>query len=546
MPKSRWQQVGLVAALVSCAACASDANSKTDTAHEVSPRAPDLASDGGTLPAADAASAQAAPRKARSNDAKAKPDDAGKAQPDDASAQPDDASAQPEDTTGSAGDPERGRTLLLNNGTEAAPYLSCGIPKSLVESLQQLGVNALGDNPRMPERVRGNAELPYNFSYAKTRAGVEVVSANCLMCHASQLGGSLVVGLGNPNMDFTRPTAGFLGLPDIAEDLLRLLLDPKDSVELDRFLRLSRAGTEMGRPDTVGLNPADAVFAVLAAHRDADTLAWRDEADPEADLGLDLVFTDVPAWWNMQRRGRMFYNGFGHGSHARIMMTAALMCLEDVAEAAAIDAYFPDIEAYIKSLQPPRYEDVAQRSIDAERAERGAVLYADHCTSCHGNADEPPLEEVPVDEVGTDPAYAIAASVHGQGAVAYYFSFFNRSWYGQHGQGAQLARTEVPSYSAPPLVGVWATAPYFHNASVPTLAGVLYSTLRPDVFRRSVDPAQYDFESVGWPYEEVDSKGEDTSVYDATRPKYQNIGHTFTDALTDDERRDLLEYLKTL
>src|SRR5690349_20091058 len=80
------------------------------------------------------------------------------------------------------GDAERGRSLLLNNGTEDAPYLSCGIPKSLVDTLQFLGVNPLGNNPTIPERERGNAELPYNFSRAKTRAGVEVVTANCLMC----------------------------------------------------------------------------------------------------------------------------------------------------------------------------------------------------------------------------------------------------------------------------------------------------------------------------------------------------------------------------
>jgi hypothetical protein len=30
----------------------------------------------------------------------------------------------------------------------------------------------------------------------------------------------------------------------------------------------------------------------------------------------------------------MFYSGFGRGSHARIMMTASLMCLEDTTQAA--------------------------------------------------------------------------------------------------------------------------------------------------------------------------------------------------------------------
>ena len=455
-------------------------------------------------------------------------------------------SQQRAQTERAPGDADRGRSLLLNNGTEAVPYLSCGVPKSVVESLHAIGIEALGNNPRMPERLRGNAELPYQFSYAKTRAGVEVVTANCLLCHASQLGDSLVVGLGNPNMDFTKANSGLLGFSGIAEDLLRLALKPEERTELDRALRLNRAGADTERPDTIGLNPADAVFTVLAAHRDPETLVWRDERDPKADAHFDQVFTDVPPWWNMHRRERMFYNGFGRGTHARIMMTASLMCLDDVQEAEAIDAYFPDIEAYIKSLRPPRYEDVARRSIDMARAERGGKLYAENCTSCHGDSQQAPREDVLLQDVGTDPAYAVAGSVQGAGAVEYFFSFFNRSWYGTHGRSAQLERTQEPSYAAPPLVGVWATAPYFHNASVPTLEAVLDPTLRPNIYRRSTDPKTYDFERLGWPYEEVESKGDDISVYDATRPEYLNTGHTFSADFTADERRDLLEYLKTL
>jgi cytochrome c peroxidase len=151
-----------------------------------------------------------------------------------------------------------------------------------------------------------------------------------------------------------------------------------------------------------------------------------------------------------------------------------------------------------------------------------------------------------LEDVGTDPTYAIAGSEQGAGAVEYFFGFFNRSWYGKHGNSAQLTRTREPSYAAPPLVGVWATAPYFHNASVPTLDAVLDPALRPSIFRRSTDPKSYDFERLGWPYEEVDAKGDDVSIYDATRAEYLNTGHTFAADLTPDERRELLEYLKTL
>jgi hypothetical protein len=39
--------------------------------------------------------------------------------------------------------------------------------------------------------------------------------------------------------------------------------------------------------------------------------------------------------------------GGGRGDHARIMMTASTLCVDTVAEAEAIDAYFPDVRAYL-------------------------------------------------------------------------------------------------------------------------------------------------------------------------------------------------------
>lgn len=445
------------------------------------------------------------------------------------------------------GDPVRGRSLLLNNGTEDAPYLSCGVPRAVLDSFRWLGIDAFEDSIKLPERKRGNAELSYDMSYATAPSGVEVVTTNCLLCHASKLGDSLVVGLGNPNLNFAGEDS-FLGLPSFALDLVSFTLNRAERAELERFQRISEAASGWAKPDTIGLNPADMMFGVLASHRDAATLEWMDEPDPDARFDVDIVFTDVPPWWNLHRRDRMFYSGFGRGDHARIMMSAALLCLENTEEAAAIDAYFPDIQAFIASLRPPRYEDVAKRRIDQTRAARGRDVFVSTCTRCHGDAEAgtSPRPDVSIDEVGTDPAYAISSSAGGVGGIAYYFDFFNRSWYGTHGAAGRLEPADQPVYSAPPLDGVWATAPYFHNGSVPTLEAVLDPSLRPTIFRRSTIPADYDFERLGWPFEEVRRKGNDVTVYDTTRKAYGNGGHTFAAGLTADQRRDLLEYLKSL
>ena len=445
------------------------------------------------------------------------------------------------------GDPVRGRALLLNNGTAETPYLSCGMPRGVVEIASWFGVNLIGDGPKLPERVRGMADLPYDVGLHTRPSGVEVVTTSCLMCHASKLGGQLVIGLGNPNRDFTQDQSMF-GLTPIALDLVSVFLTPAENVELARFRRVTDAVSQVPPPDTRGMNPADVLFGIFAAHRDENTLQWLPQAKPDAELDLDLVYTDVPPWWNLHNRDRMFYSGFGRGAHARFMMVASLLCLENTQEAEKIDAYFGDIEAFIMSLRPPRYQDIAKRTIDSARASRGRAVYLNTCSGCHGDSQNniPPIPSVPVSVVGTDPLYATSASEQGDGALAYYVDFFNNSWYGTHGDAAYIERSATPVYSPPPLDGIWASAPYFHNGSVPTLDAVLDPSLRPAIFRRSFVPEEYDFVRVGWPYQSVWWKGGDTSVYDTNRPGYRNTGHTFAAGLTSAQRADLLEYLKTL
>jgi hypothetical protein len=115
--------------------------------------------------------------------------------------------------------------------------------------------------------------------------------------------------------------------------------------------------------------------------------------------------------------------------------------------------------------------------------------------------------------------------------------------------------TQSIGYLAPPLDGVWATAPYFHNGSVPTIYNVLNSKTRPTMFTRSfkTDLDAYDAVKVGWKVQILD-RGPDPAlpaferrkVYDTTRQGRGNGGHTFGDDLTEEERRAVMEYLKTL
>src|SRR5205807_4934434 len=129
-----------------------------------------------------------------------------------------------------------------------------------------------------------------------------------------------------------------------------------------------------------------------------------------------------------------------------------------------------------------------------------------------------------------------------------HLKWYEGSWLSHYGEKkVNTAR----GYVAQPLDGIWATAPYFHNGSAPTLWHVLHPDERPAVWRRSEDG--YDRERIGLEVTTFD-RVPDSARTPAERRQYFNTrdfgkstaGHRFPDALSEDERRAVLEYLKTL
>jgi len=426
-----------------------------------------------------------------------------------------------------AGDPAVGRLALLNRSV-----VTCGLPYSAYAA----STGAPAPEYELPGREGRNAELPYSLTVHTSKSGVELVTSNCLGCHAAPLNGELVIGLGNEFLDFT-------GDPVMAVEAAGAYVEGEaDAAEWQRWADRLAAIAPYAMTDTVGANPAQAITLALMAHRDPKTLAWSDEplmALPDSEV----LPVSVPPWWNVKKKHAMFYNGQGRGDHVATMILASTTCTDTVAEAREIDRWFVDVAAYIASLEPPAYP----WSIDRALAEDGERLFNRECKECHGRygaTERYPNKLVALDEVGTDPAMAEVA-VDG---ARDYIRWFERSFYGRRADA-------VPGlgYVAPPLDGVWATAPYLHNGSVPTIAALLDTRTRPTYWRHDgADPA-YDQGALGWRYRELTrdreqfaSLEEQKWVYDTTRPGYGNQGHDFGDELTDAERRALLEYLKTL
>jgi mono/diheme cytochrome c family protein len=422
------------------------------------------------------------------------------------------------------GDPDEGYRALVNEN-----YIGCGIPVSIYQRV-------FGSWPaqyRLPGRTGRNAELPYFLTAYTSASGVEVVTANCLSCHAAFLRGDLVIGLGDSSLDFSINPSPPLELAGV------LLGDADERAEWRLFADRVRAIAPYLMTETLGANPGDAIAAALFAHRDPKTLAWSDE--PLMDLpALESAPLDVPPWWRMKHKHAMFYTAAGRGDHARIMMTASALCTDTVERAREIDAMFPDIRAYISSLEPPAWPF----GVDAALAAEGQDVFETHCQRCHGSYGDDasyPNLVVALDEIGTDRTLADGA---GQFAGPF-VEWFNASFYGE------IARLEpAPGYIAPPLDGVWATAPYLHNGSVPTIAALLDSKSRPPVWTRSFRSSDYDPDALGWTFQTVDAGDRAGTravrIIDTTRPGYSNAGHTFGDELTAAERAAVLEYVKTL
>ena len=127
----------------------------------------------------------------------------------------------------------------------------------------------------------------------------------------------------------------------------------------------------------------------------------------------------------------------------------------------------------------------------------------------------------------------------------------NRSWFATSYPRSRF--TPEAGYVAPPLDGIWATAPYLHNGSVPTVADLLNSYDRPDEWARYSPSGktptgaadEYDHERLGWRVRRGGDAG-GKYAYDTAKPGYGNGGHTYGDHLTDEERAGVVEYLKTL
>jgi len=263
----------------------------------------------------------------------------------------------------------------------------------------------------------------------------------------------------------------------------------------------------------------------------------------------------------------------------------------------------PNAKDGFPGLRSPRWPNDILPQIDDKLAAQGAELYRTHCQECHrpplssaafwdfdnkdwwtkNEAGEPILkvENVPIAHIGTDPSQA-ADMLNRTVAVPANLELKSSSFAFALGELVEKTVNHVfdqkkppvwpaerrkidgympnelrgeLAYKVRPLNGVWATPPYLHNGSVPTIEHLLGPPEdRPKKFY--LGNREYDPVNLGYKYDEITNGFEfDTSI----RGNW-NTGHEFRKeyskdkeikgvigpALSPTDRKALIEYLKTL
>ncbi len=250
--------------------------------------------------------------------------------------------------------------------------------------------------------------------------------------------------------------------------------------------------------------------------------------------------------------------------------------------ASSIDfSHLDQIENDLYALQAPQWPTAVFGALDSARVDRGSAIYAAQCLSCHelSNRDEPKRElkahVTPLDEVGTDPRMVrnFLDSVSDSGAfegrkqgvvfgpdlgaraqtsdlvvhaavgaaLGHPLATVREAVGSYHGVIKTALDSHPDGYKARPLSGIWASAPYLHNGSVPSLAELLKPAAE-RIGHFYVGSREFDPQTVGL----ASARGEHASAFDTTLPGNSNAGHAYGTTLAAADKDDLLEYLKSL
>ena len=344
---------------------------------------------------------------------------------------------------------------------------------------------------------------------------------NCLACHGGKVAGRVIPGL--PNSHFALQT--------LVEDVTRIKLRLKK-----KLTHLDLGAMQVPLGQTNGTTNSVIFGVLLGAYRRPD-MSVDLKRSPPALVHHDV---DPPPYWNVKKKTSLYVDGFAPKAH-RPLMQFILIPQNGPARLASWERDFQQILAWIESTEPPKYP----WPVEERLAARGERVFGEHCSRCHGSygpSGKYVQQTISLEEIGTDP-------VRWQALTPEHRRWMKIGWLSRY--GVDPVETDPVGYVAPPLDGIWASAPYFHNGSVPTLWHVLHPEDRPAVWKRTEDG--YDRRRIGLEVEEFEDVPRSVKhaahrrrYFDTSLRGKSAAGHRFPDALSEDEKQAVLEFLKTL
>lgn len=425
--------------------------------------------------------------------------------------------------------------------------------------------------------------LPMGLSMIE-RNGAEGFTFSCTTCHSSKLFGKKIIGLSNR---FMRANSIFVKgkkAAKLAPNWAFHLSTGANSAERKMFAEMKENIKFVGVKDPIvlGLDTSLSQVSLSLARRAKDAYATRDIAlakKPRYEVLEHFVADSKPAtWWSLKYKNRwlsdgsvvagnpiltnILWNEIGRGTDLKILEN----WLDDNFKV------IQDLTTATFSTEPPAITDFFHFSEkDLEMAKEGELIFENTCAKCHGNYlkvwNYPGSEIFPVEEqiktlmleypqptkvknMGTDPQ-----RWQGMKSLEQLNDLSISKRFG-------IKIESQKGYVPPPLIGIWARWPYFHNNSIPNLCALLTpENKRPKTFWMGAannTETDFDFDCNGYPlYDKTPKKWKQQGpmyFYRTSKVGMSNKGHSkmLIDKYTGEERfsrrqkRALIKYLQSL
>ena len=414
------------------------------------------------------------------------------------------------------------------------------------------------------------------------RHGEKGLTVSCAACHSSDLFGVKVLGLQNR---FPRANevfrVGKSALSKTPTFLFRTLFKPSaGDLQIFKDAKEALSYVSVKQPQVLGLDTSLAQVGLSLSMRAQDEYATMEpkyrRRPRKNELNKKRADSKPQVWWNLKYKTKWLSDGSiisGNPVNTNFLWNeigrgADLKKLE--AWLVNNDQVVRDITTFVFATKSPLYNDFFPNQIDIFKAQKGQKLFEKNCSGCHGkyekawdspnadslNYDEKLLttkvwyhEKSIIKDVDTDPLRAEG--------MAYFAQDLNR---------LKISKTlgtvvkEQPGYIPPPLVGIWARWPYFHNNSVPTLYDVITpSNKRPKTYIAvaAMDKElDFDQEKNGYPrpqYIREEYRNDRQYFYDTRKAGMSNSGHTKmlldengNEKFDHQDKLSIIEFLKTL